>query len=252
MLHKYLSAVLFFCFILASAMAEPIMVDTRLMLIAHPLFDKFDTTTARFKGTSSEFTQGGQAGVDDLVAEIKKLNEWLLNSPKNLLEKLRQVPLPERMSAERAFMAEKREVESRVAMLQVRAYNARLVPGRPGVTPDASIFPQINEIGSDIRKVIQQLKEKYETRVVIDSAELLPIVKGSPAKSELLTANLHRKLWKGNRPGENENFAEWLELADQYWAARFGLDAMVIPVGARDVRLEAIKLIEERTKGLKQ
>ncbi len=252
MLQKYLSALVFSFFVIVSALAEPIMVDTRLMLLAHPLFGNFNTTTGRFTGTSSEFVQGGQAGVDALVAEIKKLNEWLLNSPKNLLEKLHQVPLPERMAAERAFMAEKREIENRLAMLQIRSYNARLVPGRPGVTPDSSILPQINEINSDIRKVIQQLKEKYETRVVIDGGELLPIVKSSPAKNELLTQNLHRKLWKGQQPGENESFAEWLELADQYWAARLGLDAVVIPVGAKDVRLEAIKLIEERTKGLKQ
>jgi hypothetical protein len=134
-------------------------------------------------------------------------------------------------------------------MLQVRAYNARLVPGRPGVTPDAAIFPQINEISSDIRHVLKQLKEKYKTEVVIDGGELLPIIVYSPARQELLTKNLQRKLFSGQQQDIEEDLGEWFEQADQYWAARLGLDADVIPTGAKDVRLEAIKMIEERTKG---
>jgi hypothetical protein len=236
----------------STAAAQPLMIDSRLMLLAHPLFERFDTETGRFRGTASEYVAGGQEGVDKLIAEIKQLNAWLLNSPKNLQEKLGQVPLPERIAAEREFLAEKREIESRVASLQMRIYNARLVPGRPGVTPEASTLPQINEISSDIRVVLKQLKEKYKTDVVIDSAELLPIIRLQPARSQLLLQNLHSKMFKGQELAENEDFLAWLAEADNYWAERHGLDANVIPVGARDVRLEAIKLVEERTKGLKK
>ncbi len=228
------------------------MVDTRLLLLAHPLFASFDTVTGRFRGSSSEFVLGGQEGVDLLIAEIKKLDKWLLESPKRLQEKLHLVPLPNRIAAERAFLAEKRQVEKRLAILQIRAYNARLVPGRPGITPEVSILPQINEIGSDIRAVLKQLKETHKADVVIDAAELLPITSRETAKNELLIKNLHRKLWKNQKLAADEDFDLWLEQADSYWAMRLGLNADVIPVGARDVRLEAIKLVEDRTKGLKQ
>ena len=40
-------------------------------------------------------------------------------------------------------------------------------------------------------------------------------------------------------------------MANSYWAARLGMNADIIPVGARDVRLEAIKLMEEEGKGYK-
>ncbi|GAB1352492.1 hypothetical protein MASR1M12_12230 [Erysipelotrichia bacterium] len=232
--------------------AEPIMVDTRLMLLAHPLFTQFDPQTARFRGTSSEFVEGGQEGVDQLVAEIRRLDAWLLASPKHLQEKLKNVPVPDRAAAERAFLAEKREVESRLAMLQIRAYNARLVPGRPGVTPEASTMPQINEIAADIRAVLRQLKETHKTDVIIDSAELLPIVAKPKATPPALSANLHARLWKDPAIASSPEFAAWLDAADSWWAGKLGLDASVIPVGARDVRLEAVKLIEERTKGLKK
>ena len=250
MLKKFF-IIFLFSVLLLPATAETILVDTRLMLLAHPLFEKFDPVTGRFRGTSSEFIQGGQAGVDALVAEIKKINAWLLNSPKHLQEKLGLVPLPDRMAAERAFLNEKREAENRLATLQVRAYNARLVPGRPGVTHEASIIAQINEISSDLRAVLKQLKERYDARVIIDGAELLPIVTAQTAKNELLTRNLHRKLFKNEKTANDEDIAAWFEEADNYWAGRLGFDAAIVPVGARDVRLEAVKLMEERTKGLK-
>lgn len=232
--------------------AEPVMVDTRLMLLAHPLFAKFDPETSRFRGTSSEFVNGGQEGVDKLIAEIRRLDAWLLASPKHLQEKLKNVPLPDRAAAERAFLTEKREVEAQLAMLQIRAYNARLVPGRPGVTPEASTMPQINEINADIRAVLRQLKETYKTDIIIDTAELLPIVAKPRVISPTLSANLHARVWKDPGIASSPEFAAWLAEADSWWAGKLGLDASVIPVGASDARLEAIKLIEERTKGLKK
>lgn len=239
-------------FALPIVRAEPIMVDTRLMLLAHPLFAKFDPETARFRGTSSEFVGGGQEGVEGLIAEIRRLDAWLLASPKHLQEKLKKVAVPDRAAAERAFLLEKREAEAKLAMLQIRAYNARLVPGRPGVTPEASTMPQINEIAADIRAVLRQLKETHKTDVIIDTAELLPIVAKPRATPPTLAANLHSRLWKDPGIASSSEFSAWLVEADNWWAGKLGLDASVIPVGASDARLEAIKLIEERTKGLKK
>ncbi|HQB84420.1 MAG TPA: hypothetical protein PLR50_13040, partial [Candidatus Rifleibacterium sp.] len=124
--------------------------------------------------------------------------------------------------------------------------------GRPGVTPEASTMPQINEIAADIRAVLRQLKETHKTDVIIDSAELLPIVAKPKATPPALSANLHARLWKDPAIASSPEFAAWLDAADSWWAGKLGLDASVIPVGARDVRLEAVKLIEERTKGLKK
>lgn len=231
--------------------AKPIFVDTRLMLLAHPLFADFDCTTGRFKNSSSEFVAGGQQGVEELQTEIKKLNQWLLTSPKILQEKLREVALPDRIAAERAFLAEKREIERKISVMQMRAYMARLVPGRPGVTPDSATYPQINQLTSDIRAVLKQLKDKHSTQVVIDAAELLPIISHTPTQA-MLTQNLHTKLWKGDKEVTDQNFSTWLEEADLYWACRLGMDADIIPLGATDARLEAIKLMEEQTKGLKK
>jgi len=232
--------------------ASPVFIDSRLLILAHPLFDDFDCTNGRFRNSSSEFVEGGQQGLDDLVAEIKQLNQWLLESSKHLQERLQNTPLPDRLAAERNFLKEKREVEAKVAMLQRRAYNARLVPGRPGITPDVSIYAQINQITADIRNVIRTLKKKYKTDVVIDVAELIPVVKPQKAVNPVLGKNLHADFMKGVIDPSNPEFVSWIEEADLFWARRLGMDASVIPYGAVDVRLEAIKMMEEITKGSKQ
>lgn len=249
MIKKTLCIFLLLLIVHSLSAAQPIFVDTRLLLLAHPLFADFDCESGRFKNTSSEFVAGGQEGVDKLLGEIQKLNQWLLSSPKILQKKLRQVALPDRMAAERAFLAEKRGIEQKLSVMQMRAYMARLVPGRPGITPSSSIYPQINQLTSDIRIILGILKNKYKTKVVIDSAELLPIAKSNLTQSPLLIQNLHTKIWKGQKLAREENLESWLEEANLYWARRLGLNADIIPVGAKDVRLEAIKLMEEQTKG---
>lgn len=226
---------------------KPVMLDTRLLLLAHPLFTEFDSVMGRFRNTPSEFVEGGQKGVDQLVSEIQELSKWLSQAPQVLRERLKDVPLPDRMVIERKFLAEKRYKEARVADMKMRAYMARLVPGQPGVTPAASTYPQINKIMADIRSVIAQLKERYDSNLVIDACDLLPIAGSAGLRSELLVENQHFRLWKGEPA--NARTVEWLNAASSFWAGELGMDAPVFPVGVNDVRLEAIKLLEDRTKG---
>ena len=228
--------------------ANPIFLDTRLMLLAHPLFDNFDDKTARFKKTSSEYIEGEQKGLNEHLKKIRKLTRWLMNSPKNLQKELMKVPLPDRIAAERKFMEKKRKIENKLEQMKIRAYNARLVPGRIGVTPDSSITPQINLIGSDIRAVLDILRKKYSTKVVIDVSELLPIEKYNLFSSDLLNRNLHAKFRDNPDSISKNDFQKWLNKGSEYWAQREGIGSNPIPFGAVDVRLEAIKLLEEQTK----
>ncbi|EKD84117.1 MAG: hypothetical protein ACD_39C00232G0002 [uncultured bacterium] len=247
MLNRFLlvCCLLFLPAVLAAG--DPVLLDTRLLLLAHPLFRQFDTSMGRFRNTPSEFVVGGQQGVDELFAEIQKLDEWLLKAPQILRDRVKDVPLPDRMSVERNFLTDKRDKERLVSEMKMRAYMARLVPGRPGITPDSSIYPQINQIMADIRAVIKQIKERYKSDLVIDACEFLPVADASGLRSEQLVQNLHFKLWKG-QPADEKTLG-WVAAADDFWAGQLGMDAQIFPVGVTDVRLEAIKLLEERTKG---
>jgi len=226
---------------------DTVMLDTRLLVLAHPLFRQFDSGMNRFRGTPSEFVDGGQAGLDELVSEIQALDRWLSKAPQLLRERLKDVPLPDRMLVERNFLAEKRDKEKRAGEMKMRAYMARLVPGQPGVTPASSIYPQVNQIMADVRTVVRLIKERHNAELVIDVCDFLPVADDRGLRSGILVKNLHAPLWEGK--AADAATIEWLDAASEFWAGQLGVDAPIFPAGVTDVRLEAIKLLEERTRG---
>lgn len=255
---KNTSAVLILFLLFASLAVQPllasglncIMIDSRLLLMAHPVFNSFDSNINRFRGTSSEPIAGDLPGVEAVIEQTKKLQDELLKSSNALREKLKSVPLTERITAEREFLAQKRDLEAKLEAMKMRVYMARLVPIKIGMTPDSSIYTQINAITDSMRQVIRILKQKYKTNVVVDVTDLLPF---APVKepSALLTTNKHKQALDKNDTEITPELMEWYLEADEYWAAKLGVDSEVIPFGAIDARLEAVKLMEQESEGYK-
>ena len=81
-----------------------IFIDSRLMVMAHPLFKAFDPKTQRFKGTSSESFQEDFDSRLAFIQSTKDLGEELLKSPEKLKEKLKGVPFKDRINVEREFI----------------------------------------------------------------------------------------------------------------------------------------------------
>lgn len=227
----------------------PIVLDTRLLLSAHPLISMFDANTARFKGTSSEPIMGEYEGVDAFVEKIKETEDALLKITERLRKRLKAVSLTERIEVEREFMLEKRMLEAKLEVMKMRAYMARLVPVKIGMTPYSSIVPQVLDMSEAIKKVVSILMKKHKTQMVIDVADLLPHVP-KPALTEVLLRNKQKDLADISKPTP-EKMNEWILLAKEYWAHKEGVEANPVPYGAKDVRLEALKLMEEEVKGYK-
>ena len=100
----------------------PIFIDTRLMVMAHPLFKAFDPKTQRFKGTSSESFQEDFGSRLAFIQKTKDLGEELLKSPEKLKEKLKGVPFKDRINVEREFLLEKKMKESKLESMKRRIY----------------------------------------------------------------------------------------------------------------------------------
>lgn len=247
----YLSGLAVFFLVLYAGVgvygSSALLVDTRLMVIAHPLFKAYDSCTSRFKGTSSEFVSGGQEGIDKLTEQIRKNEEKLAKSNDELRQKLREAPLPDRINIERTFIREKRQLEEETLEMKIRAYNARLTPGRLGVTPPSSIYPQVNQINADIKAVIIRLKEKYKIELVIDATELLPARPLKSAVSRVVAQNKHQNFIKTGT--FDQQTVAWFVECAEFWADEMGMDAPILPVGVTDVRLVALKMIEDLTRG---
>ncbi|MBP7634621.1 hypothetical protein KBA41_10635 [Candidatus Ozemobacteraceae bacterium] len=218
-----------------------ILVDTRLLVAAHPLFRDFDPSTHRFRGTSSEPILGGFTAMKALSEEITRLQAELNNWPKALAQKLAKVPSADRFEAEKAFLIEKKAKEEQLETMMERLFFAVQLPGRPGWTPNHAIFPQTRAIARDMQTVIRTLQHHYRVPAVIDIASLYPYPPKHPMISPDLVQNGHFLLWHGNftHPG----LLPWLLEAKRYWADR-ETGSSIVPFGARDVRLESIKLLE--------
>ena len=229
----------------------PIFIDSRLLVLAHPLFRAFDPKTQRFKGTSSESFQEDFDSRFTFIQATKDLEEELLKSPEKLKERLKGVPFKDRINAEREFLLEKKLKESKLEYMKRRIYLSRLVPTKDGMTPYMSIYPQCRDLADCIRKVTDKLKKKYNTEVVIDIANILPYREKLRLMQPVLENNMLNEAYKKESKFSSEDFTRWFDAANYFWASKLGMDADIIPVGAKDVRLEAIKLVEEEGKGYK-
>ncbi len=229
----------------------PIFIDSRLLVLAHPLFKAFDPKTQRFKGTSSESFQEDFDSRFTFIQATKDLEDELLKSPERLKERLKGVPFKDRINVEREFLLEKKLKESKLEYMKRRIYLSRLVPTKDGMTPYMSIYPQCRDLADCIRKVTDKLKKKYNTEVVIDIANILPYREKIRLMQLVLENNMLNEAYNKESKFSSEDFTRWFDAANSYWASKLGMDADIIPVGAKDVRLEAIKLIEEEGKGYK-
>ena len=230
---------------------KPIFIDSRLLVLAHPLFNAFDPKSKRFKGTSSESFEEDFDSKESFIQEIKDTEDELLKSPERLKEKLKAVPFKDRINAEREFLLEKKMKEAKLEAMKRRITLSRLVPTKDGMTPYMSIYPQCRDLAEAIKKVTDLLKLKYKTEVVIDIANILPYKEKQKVVPSELRKNLVKDAYQKDSKVSEEELSQWLKSANSYLASRLGMDADIIPVGAKDVRLEAIKIMEKEGKGYK-
>lgn len=226
---------------------KPIFIDSRLMVLVHPLFNAYDAETGRFKGTPSEPLIKYKGERRDFAEKTKKLEEELLKSSEELKNSLKKVPFKDRLLIEKKYVEDKKTKEAKLEAMKARVYYSKLVPTYKGMTQYSSIYPECAKIKDTIFKIVDDLKKKYKTEIVIDVANLLPI---TPTKEKEIVVFKNNKIIDCyNDKNNNENLSEFVKKADSYWKEKLGIDADVIPFGAIDVRLEAIKLMEEEVKG---
>ncbi len=226
----------------------PIFIDTRLMVLAHPLFNAFDPKTQRFKGTSSESFINDIESRKKFIDKIKEIEDYLLKSPENLKNKLKKIPFKDRIAVEREYLIEKRILEAKLKVMKQRVYFSNKEPLCDGMTPNMSIYPQCSDIVETVYEISNELKRKYNTQIVIDVANILPINKPKRSNNTQQIDNILKEAYKKDSNLSSEDIKKWIKKADCYWGEKLGIDADIIPFGAIDTRLESIKLMEEKGK----
>ncbi len=268
-MHKYINCFYCCCFLLLSVFCSnianaakvskkktekvnAIFIDSRLLVLAHPLFNAYDTKTGRFRGTPSEPFVFDVESRKYFLDQIKETEEKLLKFPEILKNKLKDVPFKDRIAIEKEFLIQKKLLEAKLEAMKMRIYFSRQVPISQGMTPYKAIYPQCSDITETALNIVKELKEKYKTDIVIDVANILPIIKKDKyVKPISVDYNLMKKAYDKNEKVSSEEIEIWIDKADKYWSEQLELDADIIPYGAIDARLEAIKLMEEKGKRYK-
>jgi hypothetical protein len=229
-----------------------VVVDTRLMLLAHPLLRQFDPVTRKFQETSSEILPGGKEAVDHLRAEANGLRKKMEGLKTELTKKAKVVKGAQKAALEEAFWQERSSLEGRIKALEDRVTQATGVPGYPGLTPYAAILPQVEQLARGIREVIKELSEREQGAIVLDIAALAPLSPEQvPAPQYgVLSYNLHFGLYQ---PKSQKNQTTpythlWIDDAKRYWAKRDSRLLQPIVYGAKDMRLEAVRSMERKAR----
>ncbi|MBP7635261.1 hypothetical protein KBA41_13930 [Candidatus Ozemobacteraceae bacterium] len=221
-------------------------VDTRLLLLAHPLFRQFSAETCRFSGTPSEPVRDGEAGIKRIESELAVVRQKHAGLPAAWAQRLAAKQSPgKRKATEEAFIAEQKKLAECVRMLEERLIQLRGVPGRPGLTLNISMIGQVNTIARDIRAAISRVKAG-SPGPVIDISPLMP--DGTPTyASEVVYSNLNFQFWRAAFTPD-ENAVTWLDNAKRFLAAKHPLFLPVVH-GGIDARLDAVKFLEQATGG---
>lgn len=224
-----------------------IMLDTRLMIMAHPMTNSFDPAVRRFRNTSSEPLAPGETK-ESIGQLVKSLERQLADMQAQFGRELQQVAPNRRPALEKAFLMRRQELEARLREQKEREYCVQEVPLNQGMTSYDSIVPQVQTISNDLRNAVRLLRDRYQAPVVIDISSLLPLYPPQGTMS-VLRQNSHFGFWRNTFSGNGPSTPlEWMLQAKRYWAHR---DPQMTPVpyGARDVRLEAAHLMgRERIK----
>ncbi|MBF0546826.1 MAG: hypothetical protein HQM08_20465 [Candidatus Riflebacteria bacterium] len=226
---------------------KAIFIDSRLLLLVHPLLKQFDWGTHRFLDTPSEPISGGEPAFQELNMAIKKMsNELTILSKKYSVLISNSKSSAEKNSLSKKFFNEKNELENKIETAKKRInLDAREVPGRLGLTTIYSIFPQVTEVSNNIRAVYKKLKEIYPNILILDISGLLPAF---PPRIEnsVLFKNCHFSFW--NKPTSNKDLQayKWLANAKEYWLQNTDF-INPIPFGAEDARFKAVEIMNSIT-----
>ena len=218
---------------------QTMVIDTRLMLLNHPLVHQFDPKTRRFKGTISEPVDGPK-GLEQLRAEIKTLSDQLGGT----------LTAAKTKGQTQGFIAQRREniksaLHERLEMLKRREIEASSVPGRLGMTIVTSIIPTIRTISDDMKTIIQKLQQKHGCQVVVDQAALVPLdVRFAPDPDRIaLNTNAHFLWWRRGIAQNDPSPFHWVDQAKQFWLKEPSFPKIVCPYGAKDLTLEAANMM---------
>lgn len=221
-----------------------IVIDTRTMLLAHPLFSSFDPDTRRFKGTRSE-PVAGEENRNLLKADLESNQMALGKYNEEWSTKLKSATGKQRQLLEVQYLQGRKRYEDRISEVRQRYWAVSSIPGVPGQTEPASIVTQTNRIARDIRDSILRLREKTGAGLVIDISSLMPT---GPVPYQIDKLQINRLCNQDTPQKLDAELLEWVKEARNYWMNHGNVYRPFI-IGTEDLRVEAVEELIRQCHG---
>lgn len=218
------------------------VVDYRLLLMAHPIFQNYDPEIRRFKDTASAFVGDKEATLKDLTekaAELGKQIETLGQKGKKFLQNQSR----RAKEAYSLYWKKRKFLEMQLEIIQ-KAIETVKIDGNynQGRTSESTVVPVVQAIHESIMGICQDLKEKHGLTAIIDVSSLVQKIPDFPGP--MIPTNLHRKFWEG-QPVSPTEFKTWRRSCDRYIPLHFpDLSSFPLRGGFIDLRDEAASLLK--------
>ncbi len=235
-------------------LATPLVgvIDSRFLLMVHPLFRTLDPETRRFAGATAPSTSVADENkrLTADLAETRKLIEAGFAALKSAMAKARTPE--ERRSAENAYWTTRRAAEKKVESLQERlAVLARALPAPDGgaQTPRDVLLKPLLQIDEDIRSAVGRAAAARRVAVVIDEAALLPQAPPAAFEPSILHSTALEEILTGRNPAKVGLLPQWLAQARLYWHQRLpGAVSRPVHGPVVDLRFEAARILLEQVR----
>ena len=220
-----------------------IFIDTRLLVISHPLFAKFDPESRRFRDTSGDPSLVKTIGFEGLDKAISDSEVSLAALPKKWDSILKKAKPPEKKKLEGDFLRERKALEKELEVLRGQKNEIKVIPGYPTFSERQSLLKQVCEISRAIQKTAQKLIDRYSAPHLIDAAGLMTN-EIADLNTRILYDKISIEIWrKKGAPVKKPPLFTWIGEAKKYWSLNDELFTP-IPFGAKDCRFEAVNLME--------
>lgn len=221
-----------------------IVIDTRPMLLAHPLFSSFDPKTRRFIGTRSEPVVGEESR-SFIKADIESHQLALAKYNEDWSERLKKATGKQRQTLEAQYLKGKKRHETKIGEIRQRYWATAAIPNVPGLTEPASVVTQTNQIARDIRDSILKLQKRTGASLVMDISSLMP---SGPVPYRIEIVQTNQLAYLPAQPRYGPELLEWVREARNYWMNHGNLYNPFI-IGTEDQRIEAVEELIRHCQG---
>jgi hypothetical protein len=257
-----------------------LVIDSRLLLAAHPLMKQFDMNTRRFRDTFSDPTLVRQHGREGLEREIERAQKELKRLQSEFKTSTRGKTGKALQELEAAFLPRQKQQEAYINRLAFQRSSIIDIPGYQAFSLPMMILPEVIRLAEDIRLTLVEVKARHQADIVLDVAALLPAQRlpvdldllSRPVLPMFIAGNSHSGDTSGGSkttptsakqgnpgkpahsgadlPPNHPDLKTWTANAYAYWANHEELLNPVVSE-SQDCRLEAVEILETILKNRK-